>query len=66
MIRFSGEQLNRLSEFTANMGLVFFATVVTPIFSYPSKINIFMIVLGLILMCGSLVISLRLTKGIKS
>lgn len=57
-------QLDRLSEFTANLSLVFFASMVTPLFSGVDKMNLFIIVLGLVLSSGSLVVSLFLLKGV--
>lgn len=55
-------QLNRLSEFTANLSLIFFASVASPIFSGVDEVNWFMVALGLEFTIGSLLISLFLAK----
>lgn len=51
-------QLDRLSEFTANLGLVFFAALVLPIFSGIDKVNYFNVVWGLALTTLCLIVSL--------
>lgn len=56
-------QLERLSEFTANMGLVFLATVTTPLFAGVDERSTFVLLSGLLLTSGCLVISLFLLKG---
>ena len=59
---FDDSQLGRLSEFTANLSLVFFASVVSQIFSGVDEVNWFMLVLGVSFTAGSLFISLLLAK----
>ena len=55
-------QLDKLADFSVNIGVVQFAIVVTPIFSNTGNSNPFMIVLGIILMFGFLSISLSLKR----
>jgi len=59
-------QLDRLSEFTANLGLVFLASVVTPLFTSIDKASLFIVGLGLTLTFGCVVVSLLLLKGVKN
>lgn len=58
-------QLDRLSEFTANLGLVVFASAITPLFSGIDKANVFIILLGLVGTVSCLFISLFLLKGVE-
>jgi len=44
--QFNDSQLDRLSEFTANLGLVFFASALAPLFSKVDKIDPFVVVSG--------------------
>lgn len=62
----SDPQLDRLSEFTANLGLVFFASVISPLFSGVDKVNLVAVGLGVFLGLVSLVASLLLAKGDKT
>ncbi|EKE14588.1 MAG: hypothetical protein ACD_12C00405G0006 [uncultured bacterium] len=55
------KQLNRLSEFANNIGVVFFATIITPAFS-KNMLDFSLIIVGLFLSFGSVVISLFLLK----
>lgn len=55
------KQLNRLSEFANNIGVVFFATTITPAFS-KNMLDFSLILVGLFLSFGSVVISLFLLK----
>lgn len=63
MMKFNENQLKQLAEFTANLGLAFFATVVIPTFVAIDKLNPFMIISGLVLTAGCLAGSLLLLKG---
>lgn len=56
-------QLNRLSEFTANLGLVFFATAITPLFSGIDARSLYVLLLGLILGAGCVFVSLLLLRS---
>ncbi len=55
------KQLNRLSEFSNNIGVVFFATIITPIFS-KNMLDFSLVMVGLFLSFGSVIISLLLLK----
>lgn len=63
---FADNQLGRLSEFTANLSLVFFASLVTPIFSGMDKINLIIVLPGILFTTGFLIISLLIERGSKS
>ena len=58
-------QLDRLSEFTANLALLFFAPVIAPLFYGIDERSAFVVGLGLVLTVGCLIISLFLLKGVK-
>jgi len=58
-------QLDRLSEFTANLGLVFFVSMVMPLLLPVDRIDPFMILSGLGITCLCLVFSLFLVRGVK-
>ena len=60
MVRLDSSQLERLSEFTANLGLVFLASVIAPFFSNIDKTDPVSVGLGLGGMFLSLVVSLWL------
>ena len=60
MPKLNDNQLKQLADFTSNLGLVFFATAITPVFSEFDKVNPFMIVLGIALTISCLVGSMRL------
>lgn len=59
VIKFNQHQLDRFSEFVANLGLVFFASMVVPIFLGPT-VDAFMILTGILLSGFCLFISLLL------
>ena len=61
-VELNKKQLNRLSEFVSNIGIVFFATTTTPLFSTNTVVNYYLIGVGLVLSSGSVVISLFLLK----
>lgn len=65
MILLSDSQLDRLSEFVANLGLVFFASAITPLFTGIDKTNFSIILLGLAMTVSCLIISLFLLKGVE-
>lgn len=65
MIELTDLQLKQLAEFVSNLGLVFFATVVTPIFTEPDRFNIFATISGILLTIICVIISLIILKGIK-
>lgn len=56
-IIFNKKQIDRMSEYFSNSSVVFLASVVSPVFSN-TKINLFLVLVGLILMCGFLLLSL--------
>ena len=56
-IIFNKKQIDRMSEYFSNSSVVFLASVVSPIFTN-TKINLILVVVGLILMCGFLLLSL--------
>lgn len=59
-------QLRQVAEFTANLGLVFFASAITPIFTAVDKVNPLLIISGLVLMMGCLIGSLIILKGVEN
>lgn len=65
MPKLNDNQLEQLAEFMSNLGLVFLATAITPVFSEVDKVNPFMIALGLLLTAGFLVASLLILGGDK-
>jgi len=56
-VLFNKKQIDRLSEFFSNSSVVFLASVVSPMFTN-TKINLFLVLVGLILMSGFLLLSL--------
>lgn len=58
-IKLTTKQLDRLSEFVNNIGVVFFATIITPAFS-KNMLDFSLVIVGLFLSFGSVVISLFL------
>jgi hypothetical protein len=61
----NSHQLDRLSEFVSNLGLVFLASAVTPLFTGVDKANPFIVELGLTLTSGCVAVSLFLLKGVE-
>ena len=55
-------QVERLSEFSANISLVFIASMIAPMFSDKIMLNFLSIIVGLVLAVLSLFISLALVK----
>lgn len=62
MPKLNNNQLKQLAEFTTNLGLVFIASVVTPLFTNIDKIDILTVVLGIGLMLICLTASMLLLK----
>lgn len=60
-LKLNTRQLNRLSEFSNNIGIVFFATIITPAFS-ENMLDFSLIIVGLSLSFGAVIISLFLLK----
>ena len=60
MVRLNDNQLKQLADFTSNLGLVFLATVITPLFTNVDKVNILAVVwaVGASIIClvGSLLL----------
>ena len=61
MIQLNKLQLDRLSEFLSNVGLVFFATIITPLFA-EGVVNWLIIPIGSFLTMGFLITSLAILK----
>ena len=62
VIRLSSKRLDRLSEFFANISLLFFASLITPLFTH-NVINLFMLIIGTSLTLSFLFISLIIIKS---
>ena len=60
MIRLNNSQLRQLAEFTSNLGLLFFATIVTQVFADVDKIDLLNVVLGLLASITALFLSLTI------
>jgi hypothetical protein len=60
-IKFNKFQLDRLSEYISNISLIFFATIITPLFS-GAVVNYSIIPVGMSLSISFLVISLLIIK----
>ena len=63
--RLNKGQKEKLADFSGNLGLVFFATLVMPVFTKIDRINILMIVLGILFTNVCVISSLYLMKGIR-
>lgn len=55
------KQLDRLSEFLANLSLIFLASVIAPIFT-GNMLKLYITVFGVLIALGFLFLSLRLYK----
>ena len=62
MPKLNDNQLKQLADFTSNLGLVFFATAVTPVFSTIDNVNPFVITLGLGLTITCIIVSVLILK----
>ena len=60
-LEFNKRQLDRLSEFLGNVGIVFFATIITPFF-IGNMINYSVVMIGLTLSLLSIFTSLYILK----
>lgn len=60
--KLTGKQLDRLSDFSANLGLVFFAGLVLPVVVSVDKVNVFAVVLGIVLTVLSVLVSITILK----
>jgi len=60
--KLNDDQLKQLADFMSNLGLVFIAVSITPLFSDIDKFNIFSVILGLVASIISLIVSLSLLK----
>lgn len=63
--KLNDNQLKQLAEFTANIGIVFVAVVISPLFSGTENVNIFNVLSGLGLAVVCLVTSLILLRRAK-
>ena len=62
LLKLNQHQLDRLSEILGNFGLLLFASMVIPVFTY-AQIDYFTILSGLITSIGSIIGSLLILKG---
>ncbi len=62
-LRLNQLQLDRLSEILGNLGLVFFASLVLPVFQGSYSINLGILISGVISAAGCVIGSLILLKG---
>ena len=62
MPKLNDNQLKQLADFVSNLGLVFIAVSITPLFSDIDRVNIFTVVLGVVASIVSLVGSMSLLK----
>jgi len=60
-LKLNTKQLNRLSEFVNNIGIVFFATITAQVFS-KNMLEFKLVIVGVFLSFGSVVISLLLLE----
>lgn len=61
MIKLNNDQLKQLADFVSNLGLVFAASIITPLFSKNvDKIDLLSVVLGLLSSLTSLFLSLTI------
>jgi len=60
-LEFNKRQLNRLSEFLSNVGIVFFATIITQFFS-GNVIDYSLVAVGFLLTLLSVITSLLILK----
>lgn len=65
MYKLNDIQIKQLAEFTSNLSLVFFTTIVTQVFSGVDRVNVINVVLGLVISITCLIESLLLLKGSK-
>ena len=63
MLSLNEDQLKQLAEFSSNLGLVLFATVIAPLFSNIANIDLVMIVSGLALTSFCLFLSLFILRS---
>lgn len=64
-IHLNKTQIDRISEFTANLSLIFFASLVLPSLMGSIKLQLTTIVLGFLLTIGSFGFSIFLLRGKK-
>lgn len=62
MFRLNDNQLKQLAEFVSNLSLIFFASVITPLFSEIDKLTVFTVLWGIGLGLGSLAISILILR----
>ena len=60
--KFSNIQLERLSEITGNLSLLFLGTIVVPMLTGEKRVGILQMTFGFILAFGSLISSLLILK----
>ncbi len=61
-LKLNHTQLNRLSESSTNLGLVFFGVLVVPVLTGVDKVDILSVILGLAAYVISIIISLILLR----
>lgn len=64
-IKFNDKQLDRLSEISGNLGLLFLGTLVVPILTDQQEFDTIRLVLGMAYSLSYFLFSLILLKGIK-
>ncbi len=62
MTKFNKDQAKQLAEFTSNLGIVFFASVIAPLFTNIDSVNILSVLFGLGATGFSLTLSLLLLR----
>lgn len=65
MVKLNEAQLKQLAEFTSSLSILFFGTVVGPIFVPVEQVSLYMVILGLVIALGSLGMSMLLLRGNK-
>jgi hypothetical protein len=60
MPKLNDNQLKQLADFTSNLSLVFFTTVIAPVFSEIDRVNPLMIVLGIGLTVSCILASMQM------
>ena len=63
MPRFNKAQLDRLSEILGNLALIFFSTLVLPVFTKDIHVDVLLSLTGLVVGAGCVVLSLVMLKG---
>jgi hypothetical protein len=65
MKKLNNEQIKLSAQFISNLGLLFIAGVLSPLFSNNQDVNIILVIPGLILSLVCLISSLYIVRGVK-